>query len=407
MPTTLKRRWTPAAGAYGGRRSRLAFDFDAYVPDHIADLKLALPADIASVLTEAEVAVRELNRQGHQLGALETLARQLLRAEAVASSRIEGLEMSQRRLALAAVGGLASDASGPSVLGNVRAMEQAVALGTRRRPLQRKDILALHHTLFVGTRDERIAGRVRTTQSWVGGDELSPRNAEFIPPPPELVSELLDDLGAFTARDDLPAVAQAAIAHAQFETIHPFADGNGRVGRCLIHVVLRQRGLTPAVVPPVSLVLATDSASYIRGLTAYRSGAVAEWAAVFAQALRTSAAHSAAFGMRIAALLTQLRVRAGEPRAGSAAGKIIEMLPATPIFDVRTAAAQVGVVYEAARLAVERLEAARVIRLVPGRKRDRLYEALAVFDLIDTFEAELATPQGARRPQRRAPRAAR
>lgn len=91
-----------------------------------------------------------------------------------------------------------------------------------------------------------------------------------MPPPPERVKELMEDLVAFMNRGDLPPVVQAAIAHAQFEIIHPFADGNGRVGRALIHVVLRRRGLAPRYVPPVSLVLAADARAYVAGLTAFR-----------------------------------------------------------------------------------------------------------------------------------------
>jgi len=105
---------------------------------------------------------------------------------------------------------------------------------------------------------------IRSEQNWIGGAASSPRDAEFVPPPPELVPDLLDDLCAFCNREDVPASVQAGIAHAQFETIHPFADGNGRVGRALIHVVLRRRALAPRYVPPVSLVLAADASPRTR-----------------------------------------------------------------------------------------------------------------------------------------------
>jgi Fic family protein len=99
-------------------------------------------------------------------------------------------------------------------------------------------------------------------QSWIGGG-VTPRLAQFIPPPPDDVPDLLDDLVSFTNRDDLSAITQAAIAHVQFETIHPFADGNGRVGRCLIHVILRRRGLSRRVMPPISVALAANTGRYI------------------------------------------------------------------------------------------------------------------------------------------------
>src|SRR6266576_3996627 len=290
-PTSQRRLWTPSLTAFGGRRSRRKFYYEAFIPPPIADLELPLQNDVASVVTEAEVAVRALNETSPRLGSLEVLSRQLLRAEAVASSRIEGLEMSHRWLARAAFDPDEADASAQYVLGNVRAMEQAIALGARARTLTIRDIRAIHATLFRGTPYERHGGELRSSQNWIGGDDESPRGADFIPPPEDDVPSLLEDLCTFVNRDDLPAVAQAAIAHAQFETIHPFGDGNGRVGRSLIHVVLRRRGLAVNYVPPVSLILATDQTAYIRGLTTFRTYApagLASWVGTFAQAVRTA-----------------------------------------------------------------------------------------------------------------------
>jgi len=124
--------------------------------------------------------------------------------------------------------------------------------------------------LLAGTRLEVHGGSFRGVQNWIGGSDYNPCSADFVPPPPELVAHLMDDLCAFCNTDDLPPVAQAAIAHAQFETIHPFVDGNGRTGRAIVHLVLRRRGLVPRVLPPVSLVLATLARDYVKGLTATR-----------------------------------------------------------------------------------------------------------------------------------------
>src|SRR3954449_3450514 len=131
-------------------------------------------------------------------------------------------------------------------------------------------ILGIHERLLRGTERDRYAGQLRDEQNWIGGSSFNPCSAAFVPPPPERVRALLDDLCEFSNSEGLPAVAQAAIAHGQFETIHPFVDDNGRTGRALIHVILRRRGLTPVVVPPVSLVLATCSDGYIAGLMASR-----------------------------------------------------------------------------------------------------------------------------------------
>jgi len=341
-----------------------------------------------------------------RLGSLEVLGRQLLRAEAVASSRIEGLEMSHRRLARAAAAPEHADATARAVLGNLRAMERAIEIGSAARALTVPRLLELHRELFRDTPDAQRAGRLREAQNWLGGREDSPLGAEFIPPPEDQVDRLLRDLCEFVDRDDVPAVAQAAVAHAQFETIHPFFDGNGRIGRCLIHIVLRRRGVAPRYVPPVSLMLATNQKAYINGLTTYRSFSTEElnaWVATFAQATRMAGEQAATFAEEIGKLQERWRARAGVKRRGSAVDQLIAKIPAEPVLDVKRAATLTGSVYEAARLAIEQLVEARVLYRVGSRQRDRLFEARDLFDLVDDLERRLATPRGSRRAARPAP----
>src|SRR6185503_1455836 len=149
-----------------------------------------------------------------------------------------------------------------SVLGNVRAMDEAIRLAAGQARLTVDTICRIHARLFQGTADARLAGVLRDRQNWIGGRADNPYRADFVPVPEDRVRPLLDDLCKFIERDDLPALAQAAIAHAQFETIHPFEDGNGRVGRCLIHYVLRKRALATSFVPPISAVLAANGRTY-------------------------------------------------------------------------------------------------------------------------------------------------
>ncbi|MGH3062282.1 MAG: Fic family protein, partial [Gaiellaceae bacterium] len=198
------------------------------MPEAIADDDFLLSSHVAAAGANAEKACRDLNEDPPALVNLDALARQLLRAESVASSRIEGLVLSHRRLAKAAFSHDARDLTAQAVLANIAALERAVALGSEVDELTRDHLLEVHRVLFAGSRDEHVGGLLREEQNWIGGAASSPRNAEFVPPPHELVPELLDDLCAFCNRGDIPAVIQAAIAHAQFETIHPFHDGNGR-----------------------------------------------------------------------------------------------------------------------------------------------------------------------------------
>src|SRR2546426_632616 len=166
-PHIERRLWTPDMTAFGGRRSRRKFYYEAFAPPSIADLSLPLDAEVASVITEAEVAVRALNAESPRLGSLEVLASQLLRAEAVASSRIEGLEMSHRRLARAAAAPADADANARAVLGNVRAMERAIEIGAKAKTITPARIIELHRELFRETPDAPPAGKRPPAQDCV------------------------------------------------------------------------------------------------------------------------------------------------------------------------------------------------------------------------------------------------
>jgi Fic family protein len=390
LPELVQCVWE--GGGYGARRDRKPFRFHAFVPDLIGDWDEPLAGRAAEAVAQATAALGELQAAGagHDL---EALAGPLLRAEALGSSFIEGLRASNERVALAAYEPLAADGTARAVLGNVRAMERAIAIGTESRPLRVDDLLDIHRVLLEGTTEERYAGVVRTDQSWIGGRGASPADADFVPPPPDRVPALLDDLVRFVDLDDLPAIAQAAIAHAQFETIHPFGDGNGRAGRCLIHVILRRRGLATLLVPPVSVVLATRARRYIAGLIDFREARADDWIGVFADAVTGAAEATRLLWGQVDALLAELIERAGSPRADAVARRIILGLPAQPVVSADTAAARYGVTPTAARAALNRLQEAGV--LIPtrvGRRRDREWISDELFQLLDAFEHDLGQP---------------
>ncbi len=393
MPRYETRSWPADPTALGGRSERRAFQYQAFVPDPVAKLDLALPSSVAAAVSSAERAVDALNRDPPRMASLEVLARRLLRAESVASSRIEGLVLSQRRLARAeAEEADTRDETARSVLGNVAAMEEAVALGSVARPLRLSDVLALHRVLMLATTTPEIAGELRDRQNWIGGNAYNPGRADFVPPPPALVKEMVEDLVAFLNRTDLPPVVQAAVAHAQFETIHPFADGNGRVGRALIHVALRRRGLAPRYVPPVSLVLAADAKAYVAGLTAFREERAADWILLFAGALERAAAKASELARRLAELQERWRERAGRPRRHSSAEALIVELPAHPIITVATAQKFLGRSKQAVNEAIGALANKGVLHAVTLAKRNRAWEARELFDLINDVERDLVTP---------------
>jgi Fic family protein len=388
------RRFWPAGrpSVSGGRAARQGFFYYAFAGWNIARVEPSISSQTIQDLVQAETALRQLNSDLPSSAALTALADQLLRAEAVASSRIEGLDLSNRGLAQAAFDPTLGARNAPFVLGNIRAIEEALRAGSIAHRVTVDTVLRIHARLFGGTQSERIGGRIRTTQNWIGRGD-NPHKAVFIPVPEQAVRSLLADLCRFLARDDLPVLVQAAIAHAQFETIHPFEDGNGRVGRALVQLIMRRRGLAPSHVPPISLVLASNYDAYIAGLTAYRRHDDDEWTGVFVRAAGIAAEGARTLAADIESLKTRWRERA-EPRAGSAAAKLIDLLPLHPVFDLNTATEFLGVSDEAARLGIERLERAGVVKEVTKRKWNRAWETVELFGLLDGFERKLTTSPG-------------
>ena len=421
MSQLLRRSWEARFDGYGlPRADRKGCLYDAYVPDQLAGRTFALDGSVAADIADAERAIVELDRGAVALVDTEALARMLLRAEAVASSRIEGLEIGPRRLlhadAARDLGETTRDVTALEVLANIDAMAYATETAREGDTITVDQLLEMHRRLLGGTRLSAYAGHIRTEQNWIGGSSYNPCSAVFVPPPPELVGELLDDLFRFCNTDALPAVAQAAIVHAQFETIHPFVDGNGRVGRALIHLVLRRRGLARRVNPPVSLVLATRAGAYVNALNAmrYHGEATSEaatrgmndWVGLFSGACIGAAHDAQAFEARVAALQREWRERLGSFRSHSALAAILNILPGAPVLTVKTAAEFTQRSVAAAGEAITRLVDVGILRSTKPQARNRTFESVELIDAFTNLERNLASPAGDTRiavPLRRVP----
>ena len=265
-------------------------------------------------------------------------------------------------------------------------------------------LLEAHRRLAEGTPLEEHGGSLRRVQNWIGGSHYDPCSADFVPPPPDLVPGLLDDLCEFAGGDDLPALAQAAIAHAQFETIHPFVDGNGRTGRVLIHQILRRRGYAQRFLPPISLILATHGEAYIRGLIGTRYSGPPEseaahrgtndWIEFFAAACRRAVQEARGFEARIRDLVDSWRSRLGPVRRDSAVLGLIEVLPTVPVLTVASAAPLLGRSFQATGSAVVRLVAAGILTQVRAGRRNRAFEAPELIEAFTGLERGLANPAG-------------
>ncbi len=408
MAELLHKRWEPRFQGLT-RRDRQGCNYDAYLPDPLAGWNLTVPGDVAADIADSETAIRDLNQAGTTHVSLEGLARFLLRAESVASSKIEGLDAGARRLveaeALLAEGGEAADRVAVEVLGNIESMESAIALADQEREITLSDLLEIHQILMERSPTPELGGVIREEQNWIGGSSYNPCSATFVPPPAEFVRELLEDLTVYVNGDDHPALMQAAIAHAQFETIHPFADGNGRTGRALIHIILRRRGVAPAFVPPISLVLATWVGDYISGLTAFRhlhpadspdrSTAAHIWLRTFAGATLRACNDAQTYAAQIDDLVEDWRRALGSIRRESALDLLLDVLPGVPLLTVESAARLTDRSDVAAGAAVNRLaEAGILVQRNIGRQRYRIFEVLEVLELFTSLERALASPTG-------------
>src|SRR6476620_84572 len=326
--------WGPEFGSESGRGAK-ARRYKAFIPGKIAELEPRFDSSTASLCERAGTAVARLNAEDSELVSLEGLGRQLLRSEALASSQIEGLSISHRKLAEAELEGRDGQHRAEEIVGAIRGMELAMEIGARPGSLTPDDVTAIHAALATVPPMDRIAGQLREETSWIGGS--SPPTAEFVGPPHPSVKPLLADLCHFMNRDDIPPVAQAAIAHAQFETIHPFGDGNGRVGRCLIHVLFRRRGLAPRYVPPISLVLGANKDAYIAGLEGFRAGEDEEWILQFARAAELAAGRASEFSAADTAAQAGWREHLGPVRRDAAVLPLVDLRPEHPVITAAVA----------------------------------------------------------------------
>jgi Fic family protein len=377
--------WTSAL-AGPRKRERSPQRYRAWVPEPIADYEPFLATRTAALCERAGTEVRRLNTDSSTLIALEGLGRQLLRSEALASSQIEGLNVSHRKLAEAEFADLAGYKA-REIVGTVRAMERALEIGAGSAALTIDSIQSIHREIAVVPPLDKIAGQIRDEPSWIGG--VDPSHAEYVGPPADQVRPLLEDLCLFMDRDDISPVAQAAVSHAQFELIHPFGDGNGRVGRCLIQVLFRRRGLAPRFIPPISIVLGSNKDAYIAGIEGFRTGAVDTWIEYFAEATELAALRSREFSEEVEALQGDWRALLQPIRADSAALALVDLLPRFPVVTAGAAEDEIDRSRRATLTGLERLADVGILTRHRNQRKGDNWEAKELFALLDEFERRI------------------
>lgn len=374
----------------GPREDRLVSRVTASVPPLVAVQAYRPTAREAALVERAAVEITRLDAvHGPRIATFATF---LLRTEAVASSRIERHDASLADLAKASIG-MRSGRDAQLTVAAARAVSRLVdAAGSGQIRLE--DVLAAHAVLLrEDPVDGPTAGRLRTVQNWIGGSDYSPRGAVHVPPPPELVPDLMDDLLAFANRDDLPAVAQAALVHAHFESVHPFPDGNGRVGRALIGAVWRRRGLTPTLVVPVASAMLADTEEYFARVNAYRDGYASQFVCYLADASVRAAREARASAENLARLPQAWRAEV-RPRAGSAAAALLDALLDQPVLDAdlagRVTRASSTATYEALR----RLTDLGILTRLNESVRNGVWGATEVLGEVDDLTRRLRESSG-------------
>lgn len=392
-------------------RDRKQGAYRRYSPDRMTDLILPTSATLSHLSAEAEAAILSLH---DETGDLRRLGRLLVRSEAIASSRIEGIAPSPRNVALAelhhkeALVGVTQDAA--HVADNLIAVQQAISTLTETARLTPADIETVHASLLPN--EPRHHG-LRTVQNWIGGSNYHPLDADFVPPAPDMVPALMEDLATYMRGALHAPIIQAALAHAQFETIHPFTDGNGRLGRALIHTVLHRRGIIRGTSLPISLVFATFSRQYVAALTAYRHGlpsthpdaqaSTEQWLMFFCESAILATEQARELSAQVAELRDVWREDVEEYRSSqgalrklrkdSATSLILENLPGTPVLTLDMIAHTHGISRQAAHSAIEELSNAGVLQSKKMGPHKTVHIAGSVLDLVTWAERRLASTQ--------------
>lgn len=366
------------------QRAKIRATYKAAVPAEISPMTFVIDPQVAAEADDARDAIARFDAELSMMfpeGEFAPLSSVLLRTESASSSQIENITTGARALALAEIGFAKYGSNAKLVAANVDAMNRAVALADRVTP---ETILDIHEALMRG-QDHANPGQFREEQVWIGASP-TPHGAMFVPPHHDRVRSGIDDLCAFTARTDIPLLTQAALAHAQFETIHPFTDGNGRTGRALVHALLKGGGATTRSTLPVSAGLLNDVDAYFDALTAYRRGDASPIVERFARASFAAVDNGRLLAKDLNAAHQAWAARL-DARRHAVVWRLLPVLMSQPAITSALVQDRMGVSQPAADNALRQLREAGVITKASGIQRNIVYIAQDVIAALDEFAA--------------------
>jgi cell filamentation protein, protein adenylyltransferase len=371
-----------------GRVLKTTAGYFAFLPSPLPP-KITWDDDLVLLLSHADAALSELSGLGRHLPNPRVLIAPYVRREAVLSSRIEGTKTELPQLLLEEVSGGASGRD-PDDVQEVRNYVTALEYGVTRLkdlPLSLRLVRELHARLMQGVRGEHATpGEFRRSQNWIGPPGSTIESAPYVPPPPETMLEALGAWERFLhERDRLPDLIQCALIHAQFESIHPFLDGNGRIGRLLIALFLIERQRLSQPLLYLSAFFEGHRSDYYDCLQAVRTeGDWMGWLRFFLSGVTEIAQTAVRQAGTLMDLREQLRQQlADRPKALA----LVDALLINPYVTVARAAELLGVSNPTARQAVEQLQRLGILEEMTGRSWGRIYLARTVLNLIESTGA--------------------
>lgn len=365
------------------RRRKILPTYESAIPASIADQSPDLPDALTRRMSEIESLLARFDQ--NQTARDYNLPALILRSESSSSSQIERLTSSVRNVALAELSGKAP-ANARLIAGNVAAMRTAIS---QSGPIDVKSICGVHDTLMAGTGE---AMGLRDEQVWIGGTPYSPHGATFVPPHPSRLNSCLDDLVRFSSREDMHPIAKAALFHAQFETIHPFTDGNGRTGRALLHRILADEEVLRHTSLPISAGLLHNVNTYMEALNVYRDGRIEEIIACLTDALELAVVVGTKMASRVDEVLDSWRTT-NTDRSDSASHRLTALLVEQPVINTSYMAQRLDISERAARRLISEARERGILTKVGNAQRGAFYQAS---DLISILE-EASAVQGIRR----------
>lgn len=377
-----------ATGAYV-KSTTLGEEVQAFVPDSLPPKNPTLALEVYQDLNrKAEMALARLSGVSGLVPSVDWLLYSAIRKEALLTSQIEGTQATLTDLFDEEAGFKVSNTDDVEEVTNYLQafrLVQEQLRDPKGLPISVRLLCDAHRLLLNGVRGAgKQPGELRRSQNWIGGTR--PGNAVFVPPPPENVPQLLTDMERFIhdGVTDLPPMVKVALIHAQFETIHPFLDGNGRIGRLLIATLFEHWGLLAEPLMYLSGYLKQHQAEYYRRLSNIRSeGDWEAWVTFFLEGVSVAAADAEHSIIEVASLIAADRKRLLQsPKAGPASYRLFEMLPMMPRFTIERVRQQLDTSFPTATAAVRVLEDLGIVTEMTGQKKNRSYSYQAYVELL-------------------------